>query len=246
MTPDRPFRRAFIVIGPATVAAAVMLVQASGVAQESLPLRVHVTTIALPALPVLTPEQHEQEIARTRSQQLAEADRLRQKYGGKTKSWPNEAWDQFNRTEDAHAQAVARADYEPDVTRGLEADSVKDVLKELRKSKVLTLVAGAEQADLVIGISGRRLTSPAVLTDNAYFVRFSLEPGALADRARVLEAMRRHEWNGQTTKVISRPWDAAGFADLEAASPFGMRQAGEWVVGMVERFARERFGPAKK
>ena len=234
-----------LVLASATAAAA-LLATVTGAAQAALPLKVYVTTIVLPPLPILTPDQHEQAITRARSQRTAEADRLRQQYGSKTKTWPTEAWDQFNRAEDAHARAVARAEYEPDVTRGLVDDSVKDVLKELRKSKVLTLATGADQADLVIGISGRRLTSPAVLTDNAYFVRFNLEPGALADRARVLEAMRRQEWEGQTTKVISRPWDTTEFADLEAASPFGMRQAGEWVVGMVERFARERFGPAKK
>jgi hypothetical protein len=227
-------------------AGAALLSTVTGAAQEALPLKVHVTTIALPPLPVLTPEHHQQEMTRTRNQRNAEADRLRQTYGNKTKSWPAEAWDQFNRAEDAHTQAVARAEYEPNVTRGLIEDSVKDVVKELRKSKVLTLVAGADEADLVVGITGRRLTSPPELTDNAHFVRFNLEPGAKADRARMLEAMRRQEWSGQTTRIISRPWDAAGFADLEAASPFGMRQAGEWVVGMVERFARERFGPAKK
>jgi hypothetical protein len=238
----RPFVPVF------AAAAAALLTMATGAAQQSLPLKVFVTfTVPQPML-VLTAEEHGQRITGTKNRMYATGEQLRREHGGKTKAWPPEVWDVFNAAEDAHAQAIARADYERDETRERLADSVADVVKASARSKVVTLVTAADQAELVVTVTGRRHVAKDASDMFApnQFVRFQLSPGPLADRDRVLEAMRRHEWSGLTTKAIARPLNGAGFADLEAGSPYGMRQAGEWVIGMVEGFARARFGPAKK
>src|SRR5262245_44639705 len=118
-------------------AAAVWLATTTGIAQQSLPLKVHVTAIALPLPPILPPEQHEQEITRTKNQVFSTAERLRGEYGNKTKAWPNEAWDLFHAAEDAHAMAVARAAYQTrdDTDRRLRflGDSVADVVRDVEK-----------------------------------------------------------------------------------------------------------------
>jgi hypothetical protein len=125
---------------------------------------------------------------------------------------------------------------------------VADVVKEIGKSKVLTLVASASEAHLALQIMGRRQTPKLAnrIFDNNHFVRSRLTPGTSADRKRALDAMYRHEWTRQTARLIARPRHAIDYADLEAGSPFGMKAADEWVAGMVERFAREQYDPAKR
>ena len=217
-----------------------------GRAQEVLPVPVFVTQLETQPLPPLTPEAHEAESHRTREQVFAVAEQLRKQHGDKTKAWPPEVWEVFYDAEDAHTLAVARRDYQPSETRLGLADSTEDFLRGADRSKTMTMVTSADEASLAVQITGRRLTSASGPTDNRYFIRFRLAPGAKMTGARFLELTRGYKWGTLWSTRIARATEASGYVDLEAGSPASFKNCAGSVRAIVEGFIRARLDPARK
>lgn len=218
----------------------------AGRAQEPFPVPVFVTTLETPPLPPLKPEQHEAEYKRTRSEMFALAEKLRKEHGDKTSNWPPEVWKEFYVAEDAHTLAVARRDYQPRETRLSLEDSVADFLRGAAGHKGMTVVTTADEAALVVQIVGRRRSSPPGITDNSYFIRFRLLPGAKMTAERFHELTYGYKWNNIWTKLVAHPTGASPYIDLEAGSPASWKNCAASVRAIVDFFIRERMDPSRK
>jgi hypothetical protein len=227
--------------------AAPLLFASTGFTQASPPVPVFVTVQETPVLPPLKPEQHELAIQGRRTLMFDAGAELRKQHGDNTKAWPPEVWNKFHEAEDAYRLAIARRDYQPKETRlGLE-DSVKDMLRDTEKTRNLQIVPSAADAALVVTITGRRRSSPPGITDNRYFVRFTLRPGPRLSGERFVEANRDYKWNPLIATELVHVKDPAGYVELEAGSMAGFRQAGGAVNTLVLVFSRERLqAPVKK
>lgn len=219
----------------------------AGGAQEPFPVPVFVTHLETPPLPPLRPDAHEAAIRQTRAEMFKVAEQLRMKHGDKTKNWPREVWKEFYVAEDASTLAVARRDYQPAETRRALADSVADFLRSAGGgNKRMTMVTSADEAALVVQITGRRLVPSADAMDGRYFVRFRLTPGAKMRPERFHELTYGHKWANAWTKLIAHPTDPSPYVDLEAGSPASWRNAADGVQGAVNMFIHERIEPRKK
>ena len=215
-------------------------------AQETLPVPVFVTSLETPLPPPLKPEQHAGAFSTTRDAMFALGAKLRKEHGNKTSAWPADVWDIFNEAEDAHMMTVARRDYERKETQlGLD-DSVADFVRGVGENKRMTLVKTAEEAALVVQITGRRYAPGADVYDNKYFVRFRLSPGPKMTDERFIELTRGYNWTDGYTKTFSRPKPGAVFVDLEAGTPVSYRNGAGTVRAIVERFIRAKLEPARK
>lgn len=218
----------------------------AGRAQQPLPAPVFVTHLQTPAFPLLKPAQHEAAIAGARSEMFDVAAQLRKQHGDKTSNWPPAVWAEFYVAEDAHTRAVARRDFEAPETTLRLADSVEDFLRGAGGNKAMTVVTSAEEAALVVQITGRRYISAEGPTDNRYFIRFRMTPGAKMSSERFLELVNGHKWNNLWTKLIAHPREGSMYADLEAGSMASWKNCAGTVRTIVEIFIRTRMDPAKK
>lgn len=219
----------------------------AGGAEEPFPVPVFVTHLATPPLPPLRPDAHEAAISQTKAEMFKVAERLRKIHGDKTKNWPREVWREFHVAEDASTLAVARRDYQPAETRLALADSVADFLRGAGGgNKRMTMVTSADEAALIVQITGRRLVSSADAMDGRYFVRFRLAPGAKMRPERFHELTYDYKWSNAWTKLIAHPKDASPYVDLEAGSPASWRNAADGVQGVVNMFIHERMDPTRK
>ena len=226
---------------------ATVLTPAAGRAQEAFPAPVFVTHLETPPLPPLKPEQHEAAIRGTRDQMFEVAAQLRKQHGDKTSAWPPEVWMVFYDAEDAHTLAVARRDYQPPETRLGLADSVEDFLRGAGGNKGMTMVASADQASLVVQITGRRrIASAPGPTDNRYFIRFRLVPGTKMTGERFLDLTRGYKWNNLWSKQIVHAKDASPYVELEAGSMASYKNCAGMVRAIVETFIRARLDPSRK
>lgn len=214
--------------------------------QESLPVPVFVTTLETPLPPPLKPEQHAAAFNGTREEMFAVAAQLRKQHGDKTNKWPPEVWKTFNDAEDAHMMTVARRDYERSETQLSLADSVEDFVRGAGGNKGMMLVKSADEASLVVQITGRRYAPGSDVYENKYFIRFRLAPGAKMSPERFVELTRDYKWTDGYTKTFSRPKDGAMYVDLEAGTPVSYRNGAGTVRAITERFIRGRMDPAKK
>ena len=226
--------------------AVMLLAVAEGRAQEVLPVPVFATTLETQPLPLLKPEVHEAEINRTRDEMFAVAAQLRKQHGDKTSAWPPEVWKVFYVAEDAHTLAVARRDYQPPETRLGRADSVEDFVRGAGVNKAMTIATGADEASLVVQIIGRRRASASGPTDNRYFIRFRMTPGAKMTGARFLELTQGYKWDSPWSTLLAHPKDASGYFELEGGSPASYKNAAALVRATVDGFIRARLDPAKK
>jgi hypothetical protein len=227
----------------------VLLVFGSALAlhgQEGLPLPVFVTHLETPPLPPLRPEQHEAAIKGTRTEMFDVAARLRKQHGDKTSDWAPEVWKVFNQAEDANSQAIARRDYQPSETRLGLSDSVEDFLRGAGGNKGMTVVPGADQANLVVQIVGRRRAPARDVTDNRYFIRFRVAPGAKMTTDRFLELAYGYKWNNLWARQLAHATEASPYVELEAGSPASYKNCAGTVRAIVEGFIRARMDPAKK
>lgn len=225
---------------------AVLLAPAGGRMQETLPAPVFVAHLEVRPPPPLKPEQHEAASRQTRDEMFAVAAQLRKQHGDKTSAWPPEVWRVFYDAEDAHTLAVARRDYQPPETGLGLADSVEDFIRGAEDSKAMTLVAKPDDALLSLLITGRRRASAQGTTDNRYFIRFRVVPGAKMTRERFLELTHGYKWNNLWSKAIARPRDASAYVELEAGSPASYKNCAGMVRAIVQNFIWERLDPAKK
>jgi hypothetical protein len=210
-------------------------------AQESLPVPVFFTYVETPPLPPLTPQQHEAAARQTREAMFELAARLRKEHGDKTSAWPADVWETFHAAEDAHTFAVARRHYQPRETLLALGDSVEDVLRN-RGNKYMTPVTSADQAALIVQITGRRRITRTDPLENGYFIRFRIAPGPAMSMDRFLELTRGYNWNGPFLKLISRARTGTPYVDLEAGSPVSYRNcATGGVFGTVMRLIADRF-----
>ena len=215
-------------------------------AQEPFPVPVFVTHLETPPLPPLSPDAHEAAISQAKSEMFKVAAQLRKMHGDKTKNWPPEVWKEFYVAEDASTLAVARQDYQPVETRLGLADSVQDFLRGAAGNKRMTMVTTADEASLVVQITGRRRVSAPGPTDGRYFVRFRLAPGAKMAPERFHELTYDYKWNNAWTKLIAHPTDPSPFVDLEVGSPASWKNAADGVQGAVVVFIHDRMEPKKK
>jgi hypothetical protein len=218
----------------------------AGRAQEPFPVPVFVTELETPPLPPLRPEAHEAAISQTREEMLKIAERLRKQHGDKTGNWPPEVWKEFYVAEDANTLAVAHRDYQRPETRLGLADSVEDFRRGAGGNKGMTMVTTAEEASLVVQITGRRRISAPGPTDNRYFIRFRLTPGAKMSPERFHELTYGYKWNTPWAKLIAHPKDPSPYVDLEAGSPASWKNGAGLVRAVVDAFIKERVDPAKK
>ena len=215
-------------------------------ALEALPVPVLVTRLETQPLPPLKPEVHEDAIKQTRAEMFAVGEQLRKQHGDKTSAWPPEVWQLFYVAEDAHTLTVARRDYEsPDTRLGL-ADSAEDFVRGAGANKAMRMVTGADEASLLVQIIGRRRASVSGPTDNRYFIRFRLVPGAKMTGARFLELTQGYKWNNLWSKVIAHPNDASGYFELEAGSPASYKNCAGMVRAIVEGFIKAQLDPARR
>jgi hypothetical protein len=226
--------------------AAVFLIAANALAQETLPIPVFVTHLEAPPPPPLKPEQHLAAISNTRDEMFAVAAKLRKEHGDQTKQWPPEVWKIFNDAADVHWMAVARRDYEQPQTRLSLDDSVADFVRGAGGNRGMTLLQSADEAALVVQITGRRYAPGSDVYENAYFIRFRIAPGAKMSSERFIELTRDYNWTDGYTRTFSRPKDGAMYVDLEAGTPVSYRNGAGTVRAIVERFIRARMDPAKK
>ena len=225
----------------------VMLVAAAEcLALEAFPVPVFVTQRETQPLPPLKPEVHEAAIRQTRNEMFAVAEQLRKQHGDKTKAWPPDVWKLFYVAEDAHTLAEARRDYEAPETRLGLADSVEDFVRGAGANKGMTMATSADDASLLVQIIGRRRASAPGPTDNRYFIRFRLLPGAQMTGARFLELTQGYKWDNPWSKLIAHPKDASGYFELEAGSPASYKTCAGMVRATVEWFIRAQMDPAKK
>lgn len=218
----------------------------AGSAQEEFPVPVFVTHLETPSLPPLRPEAHEAAISQTRDEMFKVAEQLRKQHGDKTKTWPREVWREFYVAEDANTLAVARRDYQPPETRLGLADSVEDFLRGAGENKGMTMVTTADEASLVVQITGRRRISAPGPTDNRYFIRFRVTPGAKMSSERFHELTYGYKWNNLWAKLIAHPKDPSPYVDLEAGSPASWKNCAASVRAVVGAFIRERMDPTRK
>ena len=228
-------------------AAALLLASSSVDAQQALPLGLFVTHLQTPVSARLPPEQHEGAMVGTRRAFIELVEKLQKQYGRKSSAWPPEARKEYQDAEDARTLAEARRDYEAPQTRQLLTDSVADILRELSRNKVIQPVASADEAALIVQVTGRRLVPGADPINNGYFIRFRLMPGTKLAGDRFVELARSFDsWNTYFSKVLARPQDAAGYVDVEVHSPVSWRNCAGSVTAIVGAFVRERLDPAKK
>ena len=227
--------------------AALLIGSATVLTQNAPPVPIFVTVQETPVLPPLKPEQHEQAIQGRRTLMFDAGAELRKQHGDNTKAWPPEVWNKFYEAEDTYRLTIARRDYQPKETRYGLADSVKDFLRDAEKAKNLQIVQSADEAALIVTVTGRRTSSPPGITDNRYFVRFTLRPGPKLSGERFVEANRDYKWNPLIATQLVHVKDPAGYVELEAGSMAGFRQAGGAVNTLVLVFSRERLQtPVKK
>jgi hypothetical protein len=227
------------------VALAILAAPAAGRAQETLHVPVFVTQIETPQLPPLKPEAHAAAIEGAKSVMFDLAAKLRKEHGDKTKAWPPEVWDQFYVSEDAYQLAIARRDYQAPETRKLLDDSVADFLRG-GSNKAVTMVTSADEAALVVQITGRRHIEAPGVTDNSYFIRFRLLPGGKMTGARFLELTRDYKWNNLWLKLIAHPKGDRGYYDMEAGTFAGWKKGAGMVEATVELFIKLKMDPARK
>jgi hypothetical protein len=230
-----------------TLLAGLLLFAATAFTQASQPIPIFITAQETPVLPPLKPEQHEQAIQGRRTLMFDAGAELRKQHGDNTKAWPPEVWNKFYEAEDAYRLSIARRDYQPSTTRVLLADSVKDFLRDAEKAKNLQIVQSADEAALIVTVTGRRMSTASGVTDNRYFVRFTLRPGPKLSGERFVEANQQYKWNPLIATQLVHVKDPAGYVELEAGSMAGFRQAGGAVNTLVLVFSRERLqAPVKK
>ncbi|HEX5216037.1 MAG TPA: hypothetical protein VFV98_11285 [Vicinamibacterales bacterium] len=207
-------------------------------AQQPLPMPVFVTSLETKPLPPLKPEQHEAAIRQARDEMFAVAEKLRAQHGEKTKEWPLEVWKIFHVAEDARSLATARRDYQASETQlGLDS-SVEDFLRGASGNKAMTIAKSAAEAAWIVQITGRRRTEPPGITDNRYFIRFRLSPGASTRDDRFVALAHTYKWNEIISKVLARPKDPSGYIDLEAGSMASYKNCAAAVRAVVEQFIR--------
>jgi hypothetical protein len=228
------------------LAVAVVFLAAQLAAQESLPVPVFVTHLETPLPPPMKPEQHEAAFRRTRDEMFAVAAQLRKEHGDKTSQWPPEVWRIFNDAEDTHMMTLARRDYErPETQLGL-ADSVEDFVRGAGANKAMTLVKSAEDASLVVQITGRRYAPGADVFEPKYFIRYRLSPGAKMAPERFIDLTYGYKWTSVFSKAFSRPKTGAMWVDLEAGTPASYKNCAGMVRAVVEGFIKSTMDPAKK
>jgi len=216
-----------------------------GSAQEPFPVPVFVTHLETPPLPPRRPEEHEGAISATRQERIKVAERLRKQHGDKTSNWPPEVWKEFYVAEDAHTLAVARRDYQAPETRLDLADSVADFLRD-SGTKGMTMVTSADEASLVVQVTGRRRTVPSGPTDTRYVIRYRLAPGGKMSPERFHELTYGYKWNNFFGKLIAHPTGASPYLDLESGSPVSWKNLAGTVRAGVAAFIRERMDPTRK
>jgi hypothetical protein len=228
------------------LALALLFLAAQLPAQESLPVPVFVTHLETPLPAPLKPEQHEAAFKRTRDEMFAVAAQLRKEHGDKTSQWPPDVWKIFNDAEDTHMMTAARRDYERAETQLALADSVDDFIRGAAANKGMTLVKSAEEASLVVQITGRRYASKADVYDPKYFIRVRLSPGAKMTTERFVELTQGYKWTSVFSKAFSRPKPGAMWVDLEAGSPASYKNGAGIVRSVIDSFIRATMDPAKK
>lgn len=215
-------------------------------AQESLPVAVFVTHLETPLPAPMKPEQHEAAFKRTRDEMFAVAAQLRKEHGDKTSQWPPEVWKIFNDAEDAHMMTLARRDYERPDTQLAVADSVEDFVRGASANKSMTLVKSADEASLVVQITGRRYAPGADAFDPKYFIRYRLSPGANMTTERFMELTQGYKWSSVFSKAFSRPKPGAWWVDLEAGTLASYKNCAGMVRSVIEGFIKTTMDPAKK
>jgi hypothetical protein len=228
------------------VAVAVLLFTAQLPAQETLPVAVFVTHLETPLPPPIKPEQHEAAFKRTRDEMFAVAAQLRKEHGDKTSQWSPEVWKIFNDAEDTHMMTVARRDYERPETQLALADSVEDFVRGAGANKAMALVKSAEDASLVVQITGRRYAPGADVFEPKYFIRYRLSPGAKMTAERFMEATQGYKWTSVFSKALSRPKAGSMWVDLAAGTPASYTNCAGMVRAVVEAFIKSTMDPAKK
>lgn len=213
--------------------------------QEPYPVPVFVTVLETPAPPRLRPEQHEAAITGAHKRMFEVAAALRKQHGDQSKNWPPAALKEYYLAEDAHRLAVARRDYEAPATSLQLADSVEDFWRGFNQSS-MTMASSAEEASLIVQITGRRRISPPGPTDNRYFVRFRLAPGGKMSGERFDELTTGHKWDGLLVKHIARYTAETAYVDLEAGSMASWKQGVGGVRITLLQFIQQRIDPAAK
>jgi hypothetical protein len=215
-------------------------------AQEAWPVPVFVTHLETPLPAPMKPEQHEAAFKRTRDEMFAVAAQLRKEHGDKTSQWPPEVWKIFNDAEDAHMMTLARRGYERPDTQLALADSVEDFVRGASANKSMTLVKSAEEASLVVQITGRRYAPGADAFDPKYFIRYRLSPGAKMTSDRFMELTQGYKWTSVFSKAFARPKPGAWWVDLEAGTLASYKNCAGMVRSVVEAFIKTTMDPAKK
>ena len=113
-------------------------------------------------------------------------------------------------------------------------------------NKVLTAVTNEADAAFVEKITGRRRGVAKDITDNRYFVRFRIAPGAKLTPERFLEVANGHKWKNLWTTLFAHETEATPYVDLEGGSPASYKNAAGSVRAAVQDFIRATLDPARK
>ena len=106
------------------------------------------------------------------------------------------------------------------------------------------MVSTADEAALVVAITGRRRSDPPGITDNRYFIRFRLMAGPRMAQARFLELTRKHDWDEIWSKRYARAKDNRDYVDLEAGSMASYKNCAAAVRLIVENFVWQQMDPS--
>jgi hypothetical protein len=215
-------------------------------AEQAAPVPVFVTSLQTPLPQPMKPEEHAAAFNRTRTEMFDRGKQLRQEHGDNTKAWPRDVWKIFNEAEDAHTMTIARRNYESRDTQLALGDSVADFVRGASGLKGMTLVSNPADAAIIVEITGRRYASAGDPTDNHYFIRFRMRPGAQLTADRFLDLTWDYNWNDPWTQLYSRPREGADYYDMEAGSPASYKNCAGTVRAIVARFIRARMDPSRK
>jgi len=217
------------------------------IGQEAIPVPVHVTWKETPLPPPLTGEQYQAAITAAKNEYWSTLDAMFKQHGKKQETWPAAATSTVDDLHDAWGLAQGRMFYHSKDTQLALDDSVADFLRGAEKNKKMTVVSAANDAALVVVLTGRRYSPGKDITDNSYFIRFRLMAGPKMTHARFLEYTNAHKWYNTFTTLFARAKEATpDYLDLEAGSMASYKNCAAAVRAIVETFVWQQMDPSYK
>jgi hypothetical protein len=217
------------------------------IAQEAIPVPVHVTWKETPVPPPLKAEQHQAAITAAENNYWSTLDAMFKQHGKKQDTWPPAATSTVDDLHDAWGLAQARMYYQSRNTQLSLDDSVADFLRGAEKNKKMTMVSSVDDAALLVVLTGRRYSPGKDITDNSYFIRFRLMAGPKMTHERFLEYADGHKWYSVYSTLFARAKDPApDYLDLEAGSMASYKNCAAAVRAIVETFVWQQMDPSYK